>query len=76
MGTTGGTTVVSSIGSAKLGKKGFAAGLRPDPGTPTAVTEPGDEGEVTGEACGEGFASGEVGLLNDEGGDDEGDFRD
>lgn len=65
------------MGSAKLGKKGLAAGLRPDPGGPRGLTDGGEEGVVTGDVCGEDFlASGEVGLLRDDEDDEERDFLD
>lgn len=51
MGVTGGTTAGSSMESAKLGKKGLAAGLRPDPGTPRGLTDGGEEGLMTEGVC-------------------------
>lgn len=75
VGASGGTTAGSSIGSAKLGKKGLAAGLRPDPGTPRGDTDGGEEGLMTGDACGGNFlAPGEVGLFTEDEEDEERDF--
>lgn len=63
VGATGGVTAGSSTGSTKLGKKGLAAGLRPDPGSPDG----GEDGVGMGEACGEQLvASGVVGLFAEE----------
>lgn len=77
MGATGGAEEVSSMGSAKLGKKGLAAGLRPDPGTPRGVPDGGEEGLMTGDACGGNFlAPGEVGLFIGDEEDEERDFLD
>lgn len=65
------------MGSAKLGKKGLAAGLRPDPGTARGGTDGGEEGLVTGDAIGENLlASGEVGLLTEDEEDEERGFLD
>ncbi len=64
-GATGGFSTVS----AKLGKKGLAEGLRPDPG---GVTDGGEEGLVTGDTFGgKFFSSGEVGLFTEEEEDEE-----
>lgn len=72
MGLTGRTTAVSSMESAKLGKKGLAEGLRPDPGTARGVLDGGEEGLMTGDACGGNFFSpGEVGLFTEEEEDEE-----
>lgn len=72
MGLTGGTTAASSMESAKLGKKGLAEGLRPDPGTARGETNGGEEGLITGGACGGNFFSpGDVGLLTEDEEDEE-----
>lgn len=77
MGITGGTTAGSSMESAKLGKKGLAEGFRPDPGTAKGVADGGEEGLMTGDACGGNFFSpGEVGLFTEEEEDEERDFLD
>lgn len=77
VGVTGGATAGSSMGSAKLGKKGLAAGLRPDPGVPRGLSDGGEEGLIPGDSCGGNFlASGEVGLFTEEEEDEDRDFLD
>lgn len=77
MGIIGGSTAGFSMESAKLGKKGLAEGLRPDPGAARCVDDGGEEGLRTGDACGGNFFSpGEVGLLTEEEEDEDRDFLD
>lgn len=77
MGITAGFTAGSSMESAKLGKKGLAVGLRPEPGTASGVSDGGEEGLMTGDSCGGNFFSpGDVGLFTEEDEDEERVFLD